>query len=575
MKVIKALVFLCLISVGCFGQGKWTKMADFPGVGIEFTTGFVINNAAYVATGASGLAGRKDFWKYDPVGNVWTQVADFGGEARFGAVGFNIADRGYLTTGFNSGLVPTYFNDTWEYNPANNQWTKKADFGGVGRAYSCAFVIGNKAYVGTGDGSSGANQDFWEYNPASDTWTRKSDFAGGNRVYASGFALNGKGYIGFGRSTLAISGDGQQNDLWEYNALLDQWNRKNDVSFNAISSLGYNNSGYIYINGQMYKYSQTTDTWQILKSGTKRDRPFVFSLNKKIYVVGGFGSADNNFYQFDPNPTPTTLAAATISTSRIDLSWNDEVVDEEKYEIYRSNSSGNGFVKIAEVEKNITSYADTGLSADITYYYKIKAINVTDGFASDFSNEASATTSLIVSINLQAFSQSLSAVRLAWASDNTTIDGYKIERSEDEVQGYAEIAEIPVTNAAGYTDQNLDPGKTYFYRIRAFKGTSLSQYSNRIGANTLVTSTVDRLSQQIKILNNPNTTGIFQIKTEGLNTQNWQAELRDGQMKALPKSLVLKSNAGYRIDLRQKPSGTYFLIFDAYNGKVIKRLIKL
>jgi hypothetical protein len=41
----------------------------------------------------------KDFWEYDPATNTWTQKADFGGTARYSAVGFSIADKGYLGTG--------------------------------------------------------------------------------------------------------------------------------------------------------------------------------------------------------------------------------------------------------------------------------------------------------------------------------------------------------------------------------------------------------------------------------------------------------------------------------------------
>ena len=41
----------------------------------------------------------KDFWEYDPAANTWTQKADFGGTARYGAVGFSIGSKGYIGTG--------------------------------------------------------------------------------------------------------------------------------------------------------------------------------------------------------------------------------------------------------------------------------------------------------------------------------------------------------------------------------------------------------------------------------------------------------------------------------------------
>ncbi|HAS41325.1 MAG TPA: hypothetical protein DCS93_12640 [Microscillaceae bacterium] len=574
MKMIKALVFLCLISVGCFGQGKWTRLADFSGGNRFSQASFVINNEAYMGTGFGGTSTLlSDFWKYDSANDSWTQVVDFPGEGRVGALGFSINDEGFVAIGES---LSAKYQDLWKYNPLNNQWTRMADFLGGARSSACVLVINGKAYVVGGMANDEFKQDVWEYDPVSDTWTQKNDFTGGKRCCASSFELDSKWYIGLGFGASPTNSSNFKNDLWEYNASTDQWILKSSIDVSAGSSqyLGFqNNKGHMFINNRFYNYLPSFNKWEESSSIEEGQTSALFALNNKFYVLS-YGN--NHFYEFDPNfiPALTTLIASTISTSRIDLSWNDEATFEEKYEIHRSTTSNNGFIKVAEVAANVTTYQDQDLDPDITYYYKIKSVNVTKSLESDFSNEASATTSLNANISLQAFSQSLSAVRLAWSSDNTMIDGYKIERSEDEAQGYIEIAEIPVASAAGHIDQNLEPGKTYFYRIRAFKNTSVSQYSNRIGANTLVTGINKTLSQQIKTLNNPNATGFFQIKTEGQNTQNWQAELRDGQMKVLPQNLVLKSNAGYRIDLRQKPSGIYFLILDTNRGKVIKKLLK-
>jgi hypothetical protein len=45
---------------------------------------------------------------------------------------------------------------------------------------------------------------------------------------------------------------------------------------------------------------------------------------------------------------------------------------------------------VATVGKNVINYTDTGLSASTTYFYRVKAYNVTGN--SDQSNEAEATT---------------------------------------------------------------------------------------------------------------------------------------------------------------------------------------
>lgn len=79
---------------------------------------------------------KKDFWEYDPATNAWTQKADFGGTPRFLATGFSISGKGYIGTGDGT---TGYTKDFWEYDPMTNIWTQKADFGGTARRGICWF----------------------------------------------------------------------------------------------------------------------------------------------------------------------------------------------------------------------------------------------------------------------------------------------------------------------------------------------------------------------------------------------------------------------------------------------------
>lgn len=91
------------------------------------------------------------------------QKADLGYNApngpmpRYSAVGFSIGSKGYIGTGQDA---CGYKNDFWEYNPADNSWTQKADFGGGGRVAAVGFSIGSKGYIGTGNDGSSLKKDF-------------------------------------------------------------------------------------------------------------------------------------------------------------------------------------------------------------------------------------------------------------------------------------------------------------------------------------------------------------------------------------------------------------------------------
>lgn len=90
-----------------------------------------------------------------------------------------------------------------------------------------------------------------------------------------------------------------------------------------------------------------------------------------------------------PPNTPTSLLAAGISNSKINISWTD-VSDETAYELYRSSNNNSNYLLVGTLAANTVSYIDSGLFANSIHYYKIRAKNA--GGASVFSNEDSAKT---------------------------------------------------------------------------------------------------------------------------------------------------------------------------------------
>jgi hypothetical protein len=90
-----------------------------------------------------------------------------------------------------------------------------------------------------------------------------------------------------------------------------------------------------------------------------------------------------------PPNAPSNLVAILISSSRIDLTWQDNSSDETGFKIERKTGSGS-YSQIANVAAGATSYSNTFLSASTTYYYRVRAYSAAGN--SDYSNEASATT---------------------------------------------------------------------------------------------------------------------------------------------------------------------------------------
>jgi len=216
--------------------------------------GFSIGNKGYIGTGCTELNSSvttyvKDFWEYDPVADTWTQKADFGGGFTNAAAGFSIGNKGYVGTGSHitytdGNVVQTGIKEFWQYDPATDTWTQKADFGGSERELAKGFSIGDKGYIGWGQNSGYSSlKDFWEYNPATDTWTRKADTDVALNA-PSAFSIGNKGYVGTG----GTDGNSETINFWEYDPASDIWTKKADVGGEARGgAVGFaiGNKGYI------------------------------------------------------------------------------------------------------------------------------------------------------------------------------------------------------------------------------------------------------------------------------------------------------------------------------------------
>lgn len=216
----------------------WQKKADFPGTPRHDAIAFSIGTKGYMGLGNCNC---NDFYEWEgdtlsPNYNTWTQKANFigGSGTRARAVSFSIGKKGYIATG----AVPLLgYRELWEWDgdtasSTYNTWIQRADFGGTGRNAAAGFVIGTKAYIGTGEDRDSLRGDFWEWDQLTDTWTQKIRFGGTSRFNAVGFAIGNKGYIGTGNDRLIFD---YKTDVWEYcDACTDVGIKNNHYETNIV-----------------------------------------------------------------------------------------------------------------------------------------------------------------------------------------------------------------------------------------------------------------------------------------------------------------------------------------------------
>src|SRR4030042_5590779 len=188
---------------------------------------------------------------------------------------------------------------------------------------------------------------------------------------------------------------------------------------------------------------------------------------------------------------PTNLIAQAISSSQINLSWTDNSNNEEGFKIERS-PEGINWVEITAVVAGTKNFQNIGLSAGYTYYYRVRAYKA--AVNSGYSNTASATTLSDVTVpiapsNLIAQAISDSEINLSWTDNSDNEEGFKIEYLLEGETSWYEIGTTEADITAGQII-GLSPGTSYYFRVRAYKATLNSDYSNIANAITLSDVTV-------------------------------------------------------------------------------------
>src|SRR6185369_5233847 len=116
---------------------------------------------------------------------------------------------------------------------------------------------------------------------------------------------------------------------------------------------------------------------------------FVTLLMTPSAWAAGNGGGGSGGGKLPPEP-PSNLSASAVSSSQIDLSWQDNAGNESGFIIQRAMSSSGPWTQIATVAKVVISYSNTGLTASTTCFYRVCAYNSKGNSA--FSNTSSATT---------------------------------------------------------------------------------------------------------------------------------------------------------------------------------------
>lgn len=188
-------------------------------VGKGLLTGCMINNGGYFIENNAG----KQMWFISRI-RVYEKRKPFPnsflGKFAMASAEVNKKEVGFMLSESESEKIPT--REFYQYNDANDTWTRKADFPGDDRYEGTIFGVKDKIYYGLGQSKTEAKgfRDIWQYDPITDKWAKFATYPGSGNIKVATGKVSGKVYIGFGYYVGATKINTEKyigvSDFWEF-----------------------------------------------------------------------------------------------------------------------------------------------------------------------------------------------------------------------------------------------------------------------------------------------------------------------------------------------------------------------
>ncbi len=228
---------------------------------------------------------------------------------------------------------------------------------------------------------------------------------------------------------------------------------------------------------------------------------------------------------------PTTLIGEALSGLEIRLTWVDNASNEDGYRLERMD--GDGYLTVATLDPNVTTFTEDGLKKATEYTYRVKAFNTKGD--SDFSNVMKQSTTdedvTCDATNLISNGEFDAPLADSWEFYNNTTGGGSATISQEAGFSGVNSAYIDIENvelADGSTsDSNiqfftglptLEKGKTYQI---TFKAKAAANKNIRVGVLKGESPWTDYASESITLSTDVKSYGPYEftMAQDGTNTR--------------------------------------------------------
>ncbi len=214
-----------------------------------------------------------------------------------------------------------------------------------------------------------------------------------------------------------------------------------------------------------YTRAGITASTSFTNTGLATDKTYFFKVRACQAVDGvNYYSAWSDIVSAKPIPVPPSNVKAVATTpSSAKITW-DKVTGATNYEVWRATSPTGTYARIGLTAA--TSFTNTGLTTNTTYYYKVRTYQAIGGksYYSTWSAIVSAKPIPAPPGNVKATTMSSSSVKITW-NTVTGAKNYEVWRATSPTGTYTRVG---MTAATSFTNTGLTVNTTYYYKVRAY-----------------------------------------------------------------------------------------------------------
>ena len=215
-------------------------------------------------------------------------------------------------------------------------------------------------------------------------------------------------------------------------------------------------------------YGTTPNQTSFTDSDVTPGTTYSYRVRAYKYQVANSSYSDAVSLTLPALPSAPANLTATAGDAQVTLSWS-VASGATNYQVFRSTTSASFNYATPVATVTATSFTNSGLANDATYFYVVRAVNAAG--ASADSNQASAAPTLPLVLNVPtglSASVAGTTVNLSWTDTSTGESGYKVQRKVGSGGSWQEQLRGTTPDQISYGQSGLALG-TYFYRVFAYK----------------------------------------------------------------------------------------------------------